>query len=95
MKIRLADDVGSVLAGRSAAARLRAEIEAEADSSTIVVDFADVVVVSPSFADELFAKLDPALVASDRVRFENVAPGISAIARYVVAARRGNLHPSS
>ena len=89
MKIRLADYAGPVLAGRGVAADLRAKIEQNVGSEPLVIDFSDVVVISPSFADELFAKLDPTLVAGDRVRFENVAPGISSIARYVIAARHG------
>jgi hypothetical protein len=91
MTIRLADEAGPVLAGRGAAARLRAVIESQIGDEPLVVDFADVVAVSPSFADELFAKLDPTILAAERVRFENVAPAIGSIARYVIAARHGAL----
>ena len=52
-----------------------------------MVDFTGVITASPSFADELFAKLDSALVADGRVTFANVPASVAAIARYVRAGR--------
>jgi hypothetical protein len=90
--IRPADDLGSVLAGRSQAAVLRARVEQLARTDPpVVVDFVGVLTASPSFADEFFAKLDPEVVRSGQIVFENVPASISAIARYVNRGRHGPL----
>jgi hypothetical protein len=86
--LRPADSFGSVLSSRFLAADLRAEIERLLESEgSIVVDFEGVEAVSPSFADELFAKLPRAAIESKQIRFENVGPSLMAIARYVIAGR--------
>lgn len=54
----------------------------------VVVDLAGIELVSPSFADELFAKLPPDLVADRRVRFANASEEIKALARGVRGLRR-------
>jgi hypothetical protein len=92
MTIRLAAEFGAVLAGRSSAARLRARIEEATDrGESVVLDFADVLAVSPSFADELFAKIDSDLHSSGRLDFQNLGRGTESIAKFVVAGRRGPL----
>ena len=88
MTISLATEAGAVLTGRSAAAVLRRRVEAAAGDGQVVLDFEGVAAVSPSFADELFAKLDPSLVDAGIVTFENLGPGVRHIADYVVKARR-------
>lgn len=86
--IRPADDLGPVLAGRGQATVLRRRIEQLArKDEPVTVDFGGVLTASPSFADELFAKLDSALVEDGQVVFENVPASVSAIARYVQAGR--------
>lgn len=89
MTIRLADEFGGVLLGRSNAEQIRNRIESAARGSDepVVVDFQGIITVSPSFADELFAKLDPALRESDRVEVRGMSPALKSIARYVVAGR--------
>ena len=88
--IRPADELGSVLVGRSIARLFRERVEAMIEASDdVVVDFEGVEAVSPSFADELFAKLPADLVDAGRVRFENVDSGLDALARYVVTGREG------
>jgi hypothetical protein len=88
MMFRLADDFGSVLTGRSRAKELRERVEAQARQGSVVLDFEGISTVSPSFADELFAKMDPQLLDQHVVRFEHVATGIEAIAKYVISARQ-------
>ena len=81
---------GAVLAGRAQAQALREEIEAATrDGNDVVVDFARVLSMSPSFADELFAKVDPELLGSGQVEFQHVSASIRAIADFVVRSRRG------
>jgi hypothetical protein len=89
MTIRLADEFGPVLVGRSTAERIRLRVEeaARATAEPVVVDFETVLTVSPSFADELFAKLDPELRQSGRVEVRGMSPGLESIARFVVAGR--------
>jgi hypothetical protein len=86
--VRPADEVGPVLAGRSQAEGLRIQVERLASQSArVVVDFSGVAAASPSWADEFFAKLDPDLVAQQRVQFANVPRGLAAIARFVKKGR--------
>lgn len=89
MTIRLADEFGAVLAGRGSAERIRSQLEHAARDTTehIVLDFEGVITVSPSFADELFAKLDPAVRKSGHVEVRGMGPGLKSIARYVEAGR--------
>jgi anti-anti-sigma regulatory factor len=87
--IRLADEFGGVLLGRDNAQRIRSRVEnaTRESSEPVVLDFEGILTVSPSFADELFAKLDPALRNSGRVEVRGTSPGLDAIARFVVAGR--------
>jgi hypothetical protein len=82
---------GTVPAGRSQAQALREEIERAAIDGDVVVDFARVLTLSPSFADELFAKLSPELVESGRVEFQNLSPATRAIADFVISGRHGTV----
>lgn len=85
MRARPFDEFGPVLTGRAEAAHLRVTLEGAASRGDVVtVDLEGVLTMSPSFADELFAKLDPALV--DRIRFEHVAAPIEPLIAFV---RRG------
>jgi anti-anti-sigma regulatory factor len=89
MTIRLADEFGGVLLGRGNAEKIRNRIEtaARGTDEPVVVDFEGIITVSPSFADELFAKLDPTLRQSGRVELHGMSPALESIARYVVAGR--------
>lgn len=89
MTISLANEFGSVLVGRATAARIRERIEAAAQSSDapVVLDFNAVLTVSPSFADELFAKLPAELRTSERIRLDGMTPALESIQRFVVAGR--------
>jgi hypothetical protein len=89
MTISLAREFGSVLVGRSTAARIRGRIESAArkGEGPVVLDFSSVLTVSPSFADELFAKLPPDLRTSDRIRLDGMTPALESIQRFVVAGR--------
>jgi anti-anti-sigma regulatory factor len=82
---------GAVLAGRSHAQTLREEIEDAARADDVVVDFSRVLTMSPSFADELFAKLDSDLVETGRVDFQHLSPAVRAIADFVISGRRGSV----
>lgn len=87
-RVRLSEELGSVLVGRMPAAELRERVEEVARSGEVVVlDFVDVVVVSPSFADEVFARLDPSLVESGAVRLENLDDDLIEVASFLRRAR--------
>jgi hypothetical protein len=89
--LKLSDELGSVLVGRMPAADLRKRIEGLARAGQIIVlDFENVVVMSPSFADEVFARLDPSLVDSGHVVFENLDNDLLQVASFLRRAR----HPS-
>jgi STAS-like domain of unknown function (DUF4325) len=85
--LKLADELGPVLTTRSLAEELRERVETLADGGDVVLDFEGVEAIAPSFADELFAKLPPALTDSGRVRYENLSDDLLALARFVVANR--------
>jgi hypothetical protein len=86
--LKLSAELGSVLVGRLPGAELRERIEEVARSGEVVIlDFANVVVVSPSFADEVFARLDPSLVESGSVRFENLDDDLLEVASFLRRAR--------
>jgi anti-anti-sigma regulatory factor len=89
MTIKLAEQFGPVLVGRSNAARIRGQIEDAVHSGQepVVLDFVDIVTVSPSFADELLAKLDPALREGGRVDVRGMSPALKSIARFMAAGR--------
>lgn len=90
--IKAADEIGQVLTGRSEAAVLRTRVEQlAAQDPPVTVDFSGVITASPSFADELFAKLDPALIENGDVIFEHVPPSVASIARYVRSGRTRSL----
>ena len=87
--IRPAEELGRVLTGRAAAATLRARVEDElARDSSVEVDFEGVMLISPSFADELFAKLPLEAVNSGRVKFLNLDEEHLALVRFVAAGRQ-------
>lgn len=89
MTIKLRDEYGPVITGRSLAAKLREQIEAETRRGHDVwVDFDGIVAVSPSAGDEIFAKLDPQ--ALGHAHFENMPVSVEALARFVVANRTGD-----
>lgn len=86
--LSLSDQHGAVLVSRTLGRELREQVEAQAATEdVVVVDFAGIETVSPSFADEFFAKLEPRLLAGGRVRLDNVHPDVSEIIRTVTAGR--------
>ncbi len=87
MTIRLAEEFGPVLVGRATGGQIRSRIEqaAQCGGDPIVLDFEAILTVSPSFADELFAKLDPAV--RQRLEVRSMEPGLESITRFVVAGR--------
>jgi STAS-like domain of unknown function (DUF4325) len=87
MTIRLVDEIGSVLVGRQVAERLRGRVEEAARHGAVVLDFDGVLAVSPSFADELFAKLAVDVRDSGHLSIEGMDAGLESIKRFVVAGR--------
>ena len=84
--IRLSE-VGPFLGGRPLAVALRERVlGAIAASDNVVVDLTGVQAMSPSFADELFGKLDPALWANQRIRLTG-EPGLTAMVQVMVQRR--------
>ena len=67
---------GPELVGRAPGARLREEAVALAADHHVVIDLAGVEAMSPSFADEIFAKLPAALIRDRRIRFANASADI-------------------
>lgn len=85
---RPADDFGSVLTGRTVAADLRAQVESTlAAGQSVVLDFANVAMVSPSFADELFAKMPRDAWNSPRLSVEHLDDSIARFAKFLIASR--------
>jgi hypothetical protein len=81
--VKLAERHGAVLAGRAEAISLRESLAHElAENGVVVLDFAGVETVSPSFADELFGRFVDS-VGEDRVRFENLNAHLLAIASMI------------
>ena len=88
LMIRPAEELGSVLSGRFEAEELRERIERAAKGGhEVVVSFVDVEAMSPSFADELFAKLPEELEDTGRVRFVDLDDDLLAIVRFVKESR--------
>lgn len=86
--IRPAEELGPVLSSRFGAEELRERIEAElATGAEVVVSFEGVIAISPSFADELFAKVPEDAVEDGRVRFVDLDDDLLAIARFVRTGR--------
>lgn len=86
--MKLAESHGRVLIGRATAAHIVERVSAEiARGSTVVLDFAGVKAVSPSFADELFGKLTRRADAA-RVRFVNLSNHLEMVARMAEQHRR-------
>jgi hypothetical protein len=82
--LRLSEELGPTLVGRLYATQLRERIENVArQGHTVVLDFTGVVVVSPSFADEVFARMDPTLVRAGAVRFENLDEDLDELAAFL------------
>lgn len=75
-------------AGRAAASAVRAEIEALAENYRVRVDLSGVDAMSPSYADELFARLPQALLDSHRVQFFGASAQVRRVAAFVMSARR-------
>ncbi|MBW8059269.1 MAG: DUF4325 domain-containing protein [Solirubrobacterales bacterium] len=89
MMIRPAEELGPVLAGRNVAASLRDRVEAALSrGEAVVIDFQGVDAMSPSFADELFAKLSVRPdEGGDQVRFEHLRDDLQALVEYVLRGR--------
>lgn len=86
--IRLVDEFGPFPAGRPSAEQMRARIEqAVAAGEHVVVDFDGVEAVSPSFADELFAKLPADVLRDGHLELTNVPAELSALIDFVVSGR--------
>jgi anti-anti-sigma regulatory factor len=74
MRIAIAESTGPVAAGRSTAADLRSTVESTVRDETVIIDFAGVRAVAPSFADELLAKLPGGMLDGGRIRIEGADP---------------------
>jgi hypothetical protein len=85
--LELVEELGSVLAGRPAAARMRERVITAASTGEVIVDLDRIEAISPSFADEFFAKLPSGLLEEKRVRFEHVTPELDKIVRTVISVR--------
>lgn len=86
--LRPTDELGPALGGRPTAARLREQIEsAVAAGQPITVDFAGAL-MSPSFIDELFAKMPIEVRESDLVDFRGLSEQTQAFVRFTVNGRR-------
>lgn len=85
--IRPADQLGPVLTGRELASDLRERVEDSLkQGGSVVIDFDGVESMSPSFADELFAKLS-IRPDDERLRFEHLRDDLQSLVRFVVEGR--------
>jgi anti-anti-sigma regulatory factor len=95
MRLQLAEEFGAVLVSRTRAAELRRAIEAALRSGDdVVVDLQGVSAISPSFADELFAKTKVGPAGLDRLSFENVPESVEPLIRFVRSGRRQSSVPA-
>jgi len=84
--MRPADELGPILVSRSRAADLRQKLEAELEvDGAATIDFTGAVTMSPSFADELIAKLPQD--AREHVELVNLSEDLRALVDYVTAGR--------
>src|SRR4051794_10998833 len=87
--IAVADLLGAVLSGRSSGALFREQIEELARQHVeVVVDFKGVEVVTPGFADELFAKMPSTLVETGQVQFSHLDDDLRVLHDLVVLRSR-------
>jgi STAS-like domain of unknown function (DUF4325) len=85
--LRPTDELGPALAGRPNAAHLREQIEqAVAAGRHIVVDF-DGALMSPSFIDELFAKMPASVRDSKLVDFKGLSDRTLTFVKFAVNGR--------
>lgn len=93
-KMRLADDYGQVLSGRDLAEAIKDDLVRRVQNGgSVVVDFDEVLAVSPSFADEFFAKLPDSV--AERVKFTHVSEHLQAVASMARAGRSENANGSA
>jgi hypothetical protein len=85
--IRPVDELGTELIGREAGAAFRERVMRAARAGQVTIALAGIELISPSFADELFAKLPRELVRARRVRFANASDDVRALARGVRGLR--------
>jgi hypothetical protein len=86
--LRPTDEHGPALAGRPTAALLRQQIERSVKSGhPVVVDF-DGALMSPSFIDELFAKMSVEVRESGLVEFQGLSEQTQIFVRFAVDGRR-------
>lgn len=89
MNIKPSDELGHVLTNRARGAVMRAAVMSAVEAGDdVVLDFTGVLTMSPSFADELFAKIPRELVDTGRVRFENIPATLTPLLRFVVNGRQ-------
>lgn len=83
--MNLLEQEGPVLTGRMRAQTLRRDLEAEiSQGGHVVLDFAGIEAVSPSFADEIFVRF-VGTVGEDQVTFANLSDHLQ---RVVITVRR-------
>jgi hypothetical protein len=88
LTIELFGEFGPLLTSRSLGAAVRERItEAAMQGETVIVSFAGVEAMSPSFADEIFAKVDQRLIDGGLVEVTDVDPRLQPIIRFVRAGR--------
>jgi hypothetical protein len=84
--MRLADEFGQVLSGRDLAESIKDDLARRIrNGEFVLVDFDEVLAVSPSFADEFFAKLPDSTAGS--VEFKNISEHLQAVASMARAGR--------
>lgn len=87
--LRPAEILGRALVGRTVATRLREDVEQRlAAGEAVVLDFTGVIGLSPSFADELLAKLPSQAWDDGRVRMTHLKAAHARFARMLIANRR-------
>jgi hypothetical protein len=88
--MRLVDRFGAVLGGRSLGETIRAEVleQLSHGENLVVLDLDGVEAVSPSFADEVFGKLQAEV--GDRLQIINVGEALQPMANIARAGREEN-----
>jgi hypothetical protein len=82
----MADQFGPALLSRADGARARELVVAHQSlTDHLLVDFSDVDVIAPGFADEFFGRMPDDLLASGWLSFEELAPRFGSLHRLVVS----------
>ena len=81
----MAAEFGSALVSRGDGARARESVISLATRTPLCVDFAQVEMITPGFADEFFARLPAELTDSGRLQITGLTPPLKLVRRFAMS----------